>query len=73
MLYTVADERPHQFVHMKEEELGRLLGRVKDPALQHTLRFGIGLHHAGLNDKDRTLVETLFVEQKIQVGVGGAA
>ncbi|KAL6284993.1 hypothetical protein ACE6H2_009383 [Prunus campanulata] len=25
--------------------------------LRHTLQFGIGLHHAGLNDKDRSLVE----------------
>ncbi len=31
------------------------------------LQFGIGLHHAGLNDRDRSLVERLFVECKIQV------
>ncbi|KAL6291569.1 hypothetical protein ACE6H2_009079 [Prunus campanulata] len=34
--------------------------------LRHTLQFGIGLHHAGLNDKDRSLVEELFANNKIQ-------
>ena len=29
--------------------------------------FGIGLHHAGLNDNDRKVVETLFAECKIQI------
>lgn len=43
------------------------LCEVQDASLRHTLQFGIGLHHAGLNDGDRTLVERLFVAQKIQV------
>ncbi|CAL2279937.1 unnamed protein product, partial [Prunus armeniaca] len=34
--------------------------------LRHTLQFGIGLHHAGLNDKDGSLVEELFANNKIQ-------
>lgn len=40
---------------------------LQDEHLKHTLQFGIGMHHAGLNNKDRTIVEKLFVEQKIQV------
>jgi hypothetical protein len=36
-------------------------------ALKHSLLFGIGVHHAGLNERDRDLVEELFVNQKIQV------
>lgn len=39
----------------------------QDASLKHTLQFGIGLHHAGLDERDRKLVERLFVEQKIQV------
>jgi len=35
--------------------------------LQHTLRFGIGLHHAGLTEADRIIVEKLFVEERVQV------
>ncbi|CAL9023025.1 unnamed protein product [Prunus brigantina] len=34
--------------------------------LRHTLQFGIGLHHACLNDKDGSLVEELFADNKIQ-------
>ena len=38
-----------------------------DQNLQFTLAFGIGLHHAGLHERDRKIVEELFVKQKIQV------
>jgi hypothetical protein len=41
---------------------------VRDASLRHCLQFGVGLHHAGLSEPDRQLVEALFVEQKIQVG-----
>ena len=41
--------------------------RAQDSALRDTLRFGIGLHHAGLNEHDRTTVEQLYVSGKIQV------
>ena len=40
---------------------------VQDTNLRHSLQFGIGLHHAGLNDSDRSTVEHLFVAGKIQV------
>jgi len=40
---------------------------VIDQNLKLTLAFGIGLHHAGLNEKDRTLFEELFCNQKIQI------
>lgn len=39
----------------------------QDGNLRDTLRFGIGLHHAGLNEHDRSTVERLYVEGKIQV------
>ena len=42
---------------------------MRDTNLRFTLPFGIGLHHAGLHQRDRKLVEELFVSQKIQVGV----
>ncbi len=61
-----ADERPQQFVNMGAEELSSALSGVRDPNLRHVLQFGIGMHHAGLNEGDRALVEQLFVEHKIQ-------
>lgn len=52
---------------MTEDEMGMIVSQVMDDNLKHTLQFGIGLHHAGLNDRDRSLVEELFTNTKIQV------
>jgi len=48
--------------------------RAQDANLRHMLQFGIGLHHAGLGEADRSLVEHLFVGGKVQVRpqAGGA-
>lgn len=46
--YCVADECPKQWLNMPEEEMEEILSGIQDPNLQHTLAFGIGLHHAGL-------------------------
>eukprot|EP00435_Cladocopium_sp_Y103_P023603 s2041_g5.t1 len=43
------------------------LVKVTDQSLKHTLEFGIGIHHAGLPERDRKVVEELFVEAKIMV------
>ena len=65
--HAAADESPKQFLRMSEADLAPLLERVHDSSLRHTLQFGIGLHHAGLKESDRTLVERLFAECKVQV------
>ncbi|CAI5529834.1 unnamed protein product [Closterium sp. Naga37s-1] len=65
--YAAADERPQQFVHASEEEMEAHVAMASSAELKHTLQFGIGLHHAGLTQGDRSLVETLFAERKIQV------
>ena len=65
--YCSADEREQQFVNIAQSELEPLLARVKDQALRHTLAFGVGIHHAGLAETDRSIVEQLFVQQKIMV------
>lgn len=65
--YAASDEHPRKFVNMSEEALQMILSQIADQNLRHTLQFGIGLHHAGLNDKDRSIVEELFGNNKIQV------
>jgi activating signal cointegrator complex subunit 3 len=52
---------------MPEEDAMDLAGTMKDTALQHTLAFGIGIHHAGLCERDRSTVEELFCGGKMQV------
>lgn len=62
------DENPKRFLHMPEEDVTALCElRVRDDALRHSLPFGIGIHHAGLCEEDRSLVEELFLQTKIQV------
>ena len=55
------------------QRLSKRTARLQDANLRHTLQFGIGLHHAGLGEVDRTLVEQLFVGGKIQVLIALAA
>ena len=45
-----------------------IISGIKDTNLKLTLAFGIGLHHAGLQERDRKTSEELFVNSKIQVG-----
>ena len=55
--YASADERDTQFVNMHPTELEPILATVRDTALRHTLAFGVGIHHAGLCENDRLVVE----------------
>lgn len=45
---------------------------VLDPMLKDILPFGFAIHHAGMDRKDRTLVEELFTDGRIQVLVSTA-
>ncbi|RIA90966.1 Sec63 Brl domain-containing protein [Glomus cerebriforme] len=65
--YCCLTENPYHFLRMPEEELQMLLSQIKDNSMKNTLTFGIGLHHAGLTEGDRKIVEELFLNQKIQV------
>ena len=52
---------------MPQSELALVQKKIRDPNLKHTLTFGIGLHHAGLTDDDKKIVEDLFEKVKIQI------
>lgn len=65
--FCAGDDAPRRFLHMDDQVMDQLMAGVKDPALRDSLPFGIGLHHAGLVESDRKLVEELFVNEKIQV------
>ena len=68
--FCAAADEPKQFLRgVGEEEVEAVAATCKDPALKHTLVYGVGLHHAGLCDHDRNTVEELFVNGRIQVQV----
>ena len=65
--YCGMEDDPRRFLKMSEDDLQVNLSRVKDDALKEALSFGIGLHHAGLVESDRSLSEELFANNKIQI------
>ncbi|VDK53455.1 unnamed protein product, partial [Anisakis simplex] len=68
----VSGDDPKQWLNMDIQELECLTQTIKDESLKLTLPFGIGMHHAGLQQHERSLVEELFVERKIQVLIATA-
>lgn len=48
-------------------QMENIISGILDTNLKLTLAFGIGMHHAGLVERDRKTVEELFVNQRIQV------
>ncbi|XP_059051963.1 activating signal cointegrator 1 complex subunit 3 [Achroia grisella] len=65
--YLAAEDNPKQWLHMQESEMEQILSNIRESNLKLTLAFGIGIHHAGLHERDRNTVEELFINQKIQV------
>eukprot|EP00928_Gymnodinium_smaydae_P012460 TRINITY_DN14514_c2_g7_i2.p1 TRINITY_DN14514_c2_g7~~TRINITY_DN14514_c2_g7_i2.p1 ORF type:complete len:728 (-),score=133.14 TRINITY_DN14514_c2_g7_i2:1011-3194(-) len=61
------EEDTRQFCKLEPHELEYAQRRVTDTSLKQSLEFGIGIHHAGLPERDRKVVEELFVESKIMV------
>nr|CAD7572321.1 unnamed protein product [Timema californicum] len=70
--YLAGEEDPKQWLHMEEQEMEQIVANIKDSNLKLTLAFGIGMHHAGLQERDRKTVEELFVNQKIQILIATA-
>ncbi|KRY35927.1 Activating signal cointegrator 1 complex subunit 3 [Trichinella spiralis] len=70
--HLAADANPKQWLNMTNEELQNYIQLVHDPNLRICLSFGIGIHHAGLHEHDRSIVENLFSSLKIQVLVSTA-
>lgn len=67
MGFVVVEPDPKQWLKMPDHEMEQILGNIRDENLRLCLSFGVGLHHAGLVEKDRKVVEELFVNQKIQI------
>ncbi|CAG8523268.1 12523_t:CDS:10 [Ambispora gerdemannii] len=65
--YCNMEAPPRSFLKISEESSQMVLSQIKDKNLKMSLAFGIGLHHAGLTESDRKIVEELFVNLKIQV------
>ncbi|KAM3931944.1 activating signal cointegrator 1 complex subunit 3 [Leptodactylus fuscus] len=65
--FLATENDPKQWLNMDEREMNDIIATLRDSNLKLTLAFGIGMHHAGLHERDRKTVEELFVNCKIQV------
>lgn len=66
--YLLTDSNPKQWLRCDAATMEMITSQnIQDPDLRHFLNFGIGIHHAGLQEKDRTTAEELYVNQMIQV------
>lgn len=62
------EDNPRRFLNVDDEgELQYYLSQVTDETLKLSLQFGVGLHHAGLVEKDRDISHRLFEQNKIQI------
>ncbi|CCF57836.1 hypothetical protein KAFR_0D01890 [Kazachstania africana CBS 2517] len=62
------EDNPRRFLNIdNDDELRYYLSQVTDETLKLSLQFGIGLHHAGLVEKDRSISHHLFQNNKIQI------
>ncbi|CCD23111.1 RNA helicase NDAI_0B00770 [Naumovozyma dairenensis CBS 421] len=62
------EDNPRRFLNIDdEEELRYYISQVTDDTLKLALQFGIGLHHAGLVEKDRSISHRLFEQNKVRI------
>jgi activating signal cointegrator complex subunit 3 len=68
--FLARSDAPRQFVgDASDHELAEetLASSISDDHVRHALGYGIGMHHAGLPESDRQIVERLFAEGHIRV------
>jgi len=70
--YAAGDDNPDAFLGCGSEYAEGVSKTLRDSSLQHTITFGIGLHHAGLSTTDREVVEKMFLDGDIQILVATA-
>jgi activating signal cointegrator complex subunit 3 len=70
--FAAGDQNPKIFLGCDDEYINAISTSIQDEALQHTITFGIGLHHAGLSSGDRDIVERLYLSGEIRVLVATA-
>ena len=65
--FLMVEQNAAKLVRMTVEELTHAMDGVRDAYLKHCLQFGIGIHHAGLCEGDKAVVEHAFRDNRLQV------
>jgi len=69
MTFALADDQAKRFLHLPEEELEPYLERIRDKALDTTLRAGIGFLHEAMTSEEQLIVTNLYSAGAISVMV----
>ncbi len=64
---SLGEHLQYPFLKTSIAEINSYIELVQDENLKNSLIYGIGLHHAGLIENDRKIVENLFLSQKILI------
>ena len=67
LTYAAADNTPDCFLHANTDDIQPFVDRIKDKTLKETLLQGVGYMHEGLCNEDKSIVESLFDSEAIQV------
>jgi len=67
--FAASDGNPHFFL---QSDISKEYRCIKDSSLKSTLEYGVGIHHGGLLESDRNIVENLFACGKIHLLVSTA-
>ena len=67
LTYAAADNTPECFLHANTDDIQPFVDRIKDKTLKETLLQGVGYMHEGLCNEDKSIVESLFDSEAIQV------
>ena len=65
--HSLGEHLQYPFLKTSLQEINSYIELVQDENLKNSLIYGIGLHHAGLIENDRKIVENLFLTQKILI------
>ncbi|KAF1745376.1 hypothetical protein MXB_1979 [Myxobolus squamalis] len=65
--FSASNDTNNNWCFIDQDELSYTIAQVADESLKTFIPFGIGIHHAGLEERDRRIVEELFSQNKIHV------
>jgi len=67
LTYANSEGKPRRFLQCAEEDLAPFTAKLRESALQHTIKYGVAYMHEGMLPAERAAVEALFSSGAIQV------
>lgn len=72
LTYAASDGEPGRFCLAAEADLAPYLAKIRDPALKHSLAYGVAYMHEAMPERERAVVGALFESGAIRCVVATA-